>query len=110
MDVPSTLSSAVCGCTGCYVHSTSGDLRELDDGEVRRTMNLVRAIYESNSDIDHGRRGGGDDSSTVASHGMLTRVVYNSVAVEDGHGVRRIMQKHDVERAFWEGIVVSTTS
>ena len=110
MDVPSTLSSAVRGCTGCYVHSTSGDLRELDDGEVRRATNLALAIYKSNSDIDHGRRGGGDDSSTVALHSMLTRVVYNSAAAEDGHGVCRIMQKHDVERAFREVIVVSTTS
>jgi hypothetical protein len=112
MDIPSTLMSSseiFRGCSGCYVHSTSGDLRELDDGEVRRAINLVRAIRASNddeneNDVDDEGEGGGEERGGSARR--MTRVVYNSAAAEDGHGVRRIAQKHDVERAFRDGTVV----
>jgi uncharacterized protein YbjT (DUF2867 family) len=88
MDDPPTLAGAVSGCSGCYVHSTSSDTRALDAGEVDRARNLARVIADAN--VDAGPGGG------------VRRVVYNSAAAEDGHGVRRIAQKRAVERVFRE--------
>jgi uncharacterized protein YbjT (DUF2867 family) len=72
------LVDAVAGCSGCYIHSTSSDTKALDTGEVDRAHNLIHALLKGN----------------------VRNVVFNSAAGEDGHGVERIRQKHDVERAF----------
>jgi uncharacterized protein YbjT (DUF2867 family) len=82
-DPPATYATAVLsGCWGCYLHSTSGDTKQMDTGEERRARNLAAAIQLQGGDIKH--------------------VVYNSAAAEPGHGVRRVQQKHNVERMFRE--------
>ncbi|CAB9503312.1 NmrA-like family [Seminavis robusta] len=68
------------GCTGCYVHSTSSDIPELDKGEVPRAENLALVIGSEKNQIRH--------------------IVYNSAAAHEDHGVARITQKHDVENVF----------
>ena len=79
LDDPTTLRGVANGCTGCYVHSTAGDTKKLDTGEVQRAQHLAASIKES---------------------GGLTHVVYNSAAAEPTHGVVRIAQKHAVEDVF----------
>ena len=95
MDDPPSLARAVAGCSGCYVHSTSSDTRALDAGEVDRARNLARAIADANASAGPGVAGGA---------AVVRRVVYNSAAAEDGHGVHRIAQKRAVERVFREEV------
>ena len=73
LDDPATLNGAADGCTGCYVHSTAGDTKKLDTGEVDRARHLA--------------------ASLAVTGGML-HVVYNSAAAEPNHGVVRIAQKY----------------
>ena len=35
LDAPASLAGVGAGCTSCYVHSTAGDTKKLDEGEVR---------------------------------------------------------------------------
>lgn len=71
---PSSLRDIGKGCTGCYIHATGGDTKELDTSEVSSSRNLCESLH--------------DDVSII---------VYNSVAGAKDHGVQRIQQKHDVE-------------
>ena len=64
LDDPATLTGVADGCTGCYVHSTAGDTKKLDTGEVRRAQHLAAALREA---------------------GGISHVVYNSAAAEDSH-------------------------
>ena len=43
LDDPATLSDVGASCTGCYVHSTAGDTKQLDTGEVSRARHLAEA-------------------------------------------------------------------
>ena len=79
LDDPTTLVGVGNGCTGCYVHSTAGDTKTLDTGEVLRARHLAHALR---------------------ADGSVQQVAFNSAAAEPTHGVRRIAQKHDVERVF----------
>ena len=79
LDDPTTLSGVSAGCTGCYVHSTAGDTKQLDTGEVSRAEHLAAALR---------------------ADGSVEQLVYNSAAAEPGHGVKRIEQKHAVEAVF----------
>lgn len=72
------------GCVGCYVHSTSSDIPELDTGEVSRAQNL--ALIFGNAEC------------------KIRNVVYNSAAAHENHRVKRIQQKHDVEVAFQRAV------
>ena len=103
LDIPSTLAPAFSSSSsssillGVYVHSTTGDSRKLDTGEVDRARNLAAAIRTYYS----------SHLSTTTSSSMQRRrrggvVVYNSSAAEKNHdGIpRRIQQKHDVEMVF----------
>ena len=38
LDDPETLRGVADGCNGCYVHSTAGDTKKLDTGEVPRAQ------------------------------------------------------------------------
>lgn len=78
LDDPRTLEGAGDGCSGCYVHSTAGDTKQLDTGEVRRARHLAQSLRASG----------------------VAHVVYNSAAAEPTHSVVRISQKHDVEEVF----------
>ena len=71
------LYKAVDGCRFAYIHSTSSDTRDLDTGEERRARNLA---------------------TVIKAVGDMQHVVYNSAAGEEGHGVKRIAQKHAVEQ------------
>ena len=44
LDDPESLVGVGDGCTGCYVHSTAGDTKELDTGEVDRAEHLAIAL------------------------------------------------------------------
>ena len=79
LDEPDSLVGVGASCTGCYVHSTAGDTKQLDTGEVLRAQNLASAL-----------KAGGD----------VEQVVYNSAAAEPTHAVERISQKHAVEVVF----------
>ena len=79
LDDPSTLPGASASCTGCYVHSTAGDTKQLDTGEVVRAQHLASALV---------------------ADGSVGHVVFNSAAAEPAHGVKRIEQKHAVEQVF----------
>ena len=80
LDDSASLEGVGASCTGCYVHSTAGDTKELDTGEVVRAQKLAQALSRADSSVQH--------------------LVFNSAAAEPGHGVRRIEQKHAVEAAF----------
>ena len=54
LDIPSTLHTAINGCTQCYVHSTSSDTKQLDTAEVDRAQNLARAIISFNYNATRG--------------------------------------------------------
>jgi len=71
LDDPQTLEGAGDGCSGCYVHSTAGDTKQLDTGEVRRARHLAQSLRASG----------------------VAHVVYNSAAAEPTHSVVRISQK-----------------
>lgn len=79
LDEPATLGAVGAGCTGCYVHSTAGDTKQLDTGEVSRAQHLAQALL---------------------ADGSVSQLVYNSAAAEPDHGVKRIAQKHAVEGVF----------
>eukprot|EP00594_Rhizosolenia_setigera_P007322 CAMPEP_0178943572 /NCGR_PEP_ID=MMETSP0789-20121207/2661_1 /TAXON_ID=3005 /ORGANISM="Rhizosolenia setigera, Strain CCMP 1694" /LENGTH=280 /DNA_ID=CAMNT_0020623181 /DNA_START=11 /DNA_END=853 /DNA_ORIENTATION=- len=72
---PSTLKNIGKGCNGCYIHATGGDTAELDTTEVSSAQNLCDALHHD-----------------------VKSVVYNSSAGEKDHGVKRIQQKHDIEK------------
>eukprot|EP00804_Cyclotella_cryptica_P024194 CCRYP_020859-RA/>CCRYP_020859-RA protein AED:0.24 eAED:0.24 QI:94/1/1/1/0/0/2/365/429 len=71
---PCSLRNIGKGCTGCYIHATGGDTKELDTLEVSSARNLCESLH--------------DDVSVI---------VYNSAAGAKDHGVKRIQQKHDIE-------------
>jgi len=79
LDDPVTLVGVSTTCTGAYVHSTAGDTKQLDTGEVARARHLAAALAEDAS---------------------ITGLVYNSAAAEATHSVQRIAQKHAVEFVF----------
>jgi uncharacterized protein YbjT (DUF2867 family) len=80
LDDKASLRSAVTGCTGCYIHSTSSDTKQIDEREVERARNLAAAILAVPDSIQH--------------------VIYNSAAGEpELCGVRK-GQKHSVEEVF----------
>lgn len=79
LDEPSTLGGISTSCTGCYVHSTAGDTKKLDTGEVSRAQHLADAL---------------------TADGAVSAVAYNSAAAEPTHGVQRIAQKHAVEEVL----------
>ena len=79
LDEPSTLEGVSTTCTGCYIHSTAGDTKQLDTGEVVRAQHLASALV---------------------ADGSVGHVVFNSAAAEPEHGVKRIEQKHLVEAVF----------
>ena len=81
LDDPTTLVGVGNGCTGCYVHSTAGDTKQLDTGEVSRAQHLAEAL----------------------AGGTVKQLAYNSAAAEADHGVKRIDQKHAVEDVFSSG-------
>jgi hypothetical protein len=83
------LAAAIYGCVGCYIHSTSSDTVRLDTKEVDRARTLCAAIVAANQSSNK-------NNSTV----RLRHIVYNSAAAEINHGVKRIEQKHAVERIF----------
>lgn len=72
---PSSLHSIGQGCNGCFIFATGGDTAELDTSEVSSARNLRDALD--------------DDVRTI---------VYHSAAGAKDHGVKRIQQKHDVEK------------
>ncbi|KAL7502138.1 hypothetical protein ACHAWX_000470 [Stephanocyclus meneghinianus] len=74
LQCPSSLRNVGKDCTGCYIHATGGDNKEIDTTEVSSARNLCKALH--------------DDVSVI---------VYNSAAGAKDHGVHRIQQKHDVE-------------
>jgi len=76
------------GCVGCYVHSTTSDTAELDTGEVRRAQILASIIVEGRKDRSN----------------SIRHVVYNSAAAQENHGVKRIAQKHSVEKVFGDAV------
>jgi uncharacterized protein YbjT (DUF2867 family) len=76
LDDPTSLAGASASCTGCYVHSTAGDTKKLDTGEVPRARNLAEELRTT---------------------GSVRQLVFNSAAGEPTHGVKRIAQKHAVE-------------
>jgi uncharacterized protein YbjT (DUF2867 family) len=78
LDDPSSLKNVADGCTGCYVHSTAGDTKKLDTGEVERAQHLATRLVQSG----------------------VAHVAYNSAAAEPTHRVVRIAQKHAVEEVF----------
>ena len=82
LDEPSSLGGVSSACTGVYVHSTAGDTKQLDTGEVSRAQHLSRALRDD---------------------GSVSQLVYNSAAAEADHGVKRIDQKHAVEAVFSTG-------
>ena len=58
------------------MHSTAGDTKQLDTGEVTRARHLAEALK---------------------ADGSVSQLAFNSAAAEPEHGVKRIAQKHDVE-------------
>ena len=76
-----SLATALEGCGGCYIHSTSSDTPKLDVGEEERARNLATAIAAQSSK-------------------QPMAVVYNSAAGEPDHGVTRTQQKQNVEAIF----------
>ena len=76
LEKPASLAGISSACTGCYIHSTAGDTKRLDTGEVTRASNLAAALV---------------------ADGAVSAVAFNSAAAEPGHGVVRIEQKHAVE-------------
>jgi len=86
LDEPASLGSAADACTGCYVHSTAGDTKKLDVGEVLRARHLSASLQGSG----------------------VAQVVFNSAAAEPSHGVKRIAQKHAVEQVFRESGLPAT--
>ena len=85
LDDPASLVGIGAGCTGCYLHSTAGDTKKLDTGEVTRARNLAEALRAEG-----------------------TPVAFNSAAAEPEHRVQRIAQKHEVERVFTEAALPAT--
>ncbi|KAJ8601904.1 hypothetical protein CTAYLR_002691 [Chrysophaeum taylorii] len=73
-----SLARAIRGARFAYIHGTGGDTRTIDQREVERAGTLAAALKAS-------------DVSLVA---------YNSAAAEPDHGVARIEQKRECERAF----------
>lgn len=88
LDDPATLSDVGASCTGCYVHSTAGDTKQLDTGEVSRARHLAEALKAERS---------------------VAQVAFNSAAAEPSHGVKRIAQKHAVEAVFSEELQLPAT-
>lgn len=72
---PSSLHGIGKGCYGCYIHATGGDTKDLDASEVSSAQNLREHL-----------------------HNDVKCIVYNSAAGAKDHGVKRIQQKHDIER------------
>eukprot|EP00568_Trieres_chinensis_P010305 CAMPEP_0183296224 /NCGR_PEP_ID=MMETSP0160_2-20130417/3876_1 /TAXON_ID=2839 ORGANISM="Odontella Sinensis, Strain Grunow 1884" /NCGR_SAMPLE_ID=MMETSP0160_2 /ASSEMBLY_ACC=CAM_ASM_000250 /LENGTH=304 /DNA_ID=CAMNT_0025457817 /DNA_START=155 /DNA_END=1066 /DNA_ORIENTATION=+ len=89
MERPGTLDDISKGCIGCYVHSTSKDIPDLDTLEELRAKNLCAAI---------------------ARQGSIRHVIYNSAAAGKNHGVKRIAQKHAVEDVFCNEQTLSFTA
>jgi hypothetical protein len=84
---------------GCYIHSTTSDIPDLDTLEVSRAENLCLVLMEiakQNRQVLSEK----NDASTVPFV-----VVYNSAAAPPNHGVRRITQKHQVENVFQSAIM-----
>jgi hypothetical protein len=102
LDIPSTLHTAINGCTLCYVHSTSSDTKQLDTAEVDRAHNLARAIISFNYNATRGGNG------TMEHSAIIKRVVYNSAAasIKDKCIPYRIAQKHAVEGIFRNKYIV----
>jgi uncharacterized protein YbjT (DUF2867 family) len=71
---PASLRDIGKGCSGCYIHATGGDTKELDNSEVSSAQTLCDALHED-----------------------VKSIVYNSAAGAKDHGVTRIQQKHDIE-------------
>ena len=44
LDDPASLVGLGAGLSGCYLHSTAGDTKKLDTGEVTRAENLASAL------------------------------------------------------------------
>lgn len=88
LEVPLTLEGVSNGCTGCYIHSTSSDTPELDLKEVERAQNLCAALSEQNS---------------------VRHVVYNSAASLPTCAVKRVHQKHGVEKVFQQSSLSFTS-
>ncbi len=84
LDDPSSLRGVSRGCTGCYIHSTASDTRNLDQGEALRASALAEALVED---------------------GDVRSVVFNSAVGEPGHKVARIQQKHDAEDIYNEKFI-----
>jgi uncharacterized protein YbjT (DUF2867 family) len=79
LDNPKSLEGFSKGCSGCYIHSTAADTRNLDTGEALRATALTDAIVKD---------------------GDIKSVVFNSAVGELGHNVARIQQKHDAEEVY----------
>lgn len=76
---PSSLHDIGKGCSGCYIHATGGDTKELDTSEVSSAQNLCEHLHRD-----------------------VKCIVYNSAAGAKDHGVQRIQQKHDIEKILSE--------
>ena len=70
------------------MHSTAGDTKQLDTGEVTRAQHLAAELRRE---------------------GSVRHVVFNSAAAEPSHGVKRIAQKHAVEAVFSEELLLPAT-
>ena len=89
------LLKAVQRCQGVYVHSTSSDTKALDRGEEARAKTLCALLCQAAA-----QEKDEDDEDDESQETSIIPVVYNSAVGEDGHGVERIQQKHDVEQIF----------
>jgi hypothetical protein len=104
LDIPSTLAPAFSSSlSGIYVHSTTGDMKTLDTGEVDRARNLAVAIrtYYQSSTSSSMQQQQQQQQQQQPSRGLI--VVYNSSAAENNHAgnvPRRALQKHEVEMVF----------
>lgn len=79
LQCPSSLRNIGKDCFGCYIHATGGDTAELDTSEVSSAQNLCEHL-----------------------HSDVKCIVYNSAAGAKDHGVKRIQQKHDIEKIITE--------
>jgi uncharacterized protein YbjT (DUF2867 family) len=87
LDDPASLVGIGTGFTGCYLHSTAGDTKKLDKGEVTRARNLAKALQANG-----------------------TPVAFNSAAAGSQDCVQRIAQKHAVERVLSSEFALPTTN
>lgn len=107
LDIPSTLAPAFSSSlSGIYVHSTTGDMKTLDTGEVDRARNLalaIRTYYQSSLSTTTATTTAATSSSLQQQPSRGLIVVYNSSAAEKNHAgnvPRRALQKHEVEMVF----------